>query len=177
MKLAWRDELVAKIKDFTAMEATGTLPRASHRHPAYANTTKGPFDPTLPLLRKETVASTAFVKFEPSTERGGASVAKVSAELFEKVNRLPAPRPEVQGAAEGSVNRTADVLKEKLTFKPRIDSEFSTSVVSDSGVKKGSDTNTKKHAAQVATPTPTSLSDEFDLRVPAEQATNPALKM
>ena len=110
-KAAWRDALQAKLRELTASEAQGTLPRATLRHPAYgasgangqasgasgaggasgasgasgaggAGVVRGPCDPTLPLPRRHTVASTAFDKVRsrppPSTQAFSSIIRPMS---------------------------------------------------------------------------------------------------
>lgn len=116
-KLAWRNEVQAKLRQMTAAEAAGSLPRSSARHQAYAAMAVGPFDPTLPLTRKAAVASTAFSKSELPTETVGGVVGRATALLADS-GWVP-PTQSIEGAAPGAVSLTAHRLKDRLVFHPR----------------------------------------------------------
>lgn len=144
-KMAWRSDVQAKLLQMTTAEAAGTLPRSSVRHQAYAGMPVGPFDASLPLVRKEAVASTAFSKVELPAETGGGVVSRTAAALLADSGWVT-PARFVEGAAEGAVARTVDVLKDRLVFSSSAVSPlvFQTPDVASESPSVGSEKRSRK---------------------------------
>ena len=120
-KAAWRDGVQAKLKELTASEARGTLPRSLARHPAYGGLAVGALDPSAPLPRKAAVASGAYGKAEVPLETGGLKV-RVAALLDAaapkpKPTDAAAPGADAAGPKSGDVARAAAALGGRLTLR------------------------------------------------------------
>ncbi len=66
-KAQWRSFFSTKLRELTEKEAQGKLTRNELRAPAWKGLTEGPYDPRIPLKRKDLQKSTAFNPTEKPT--------------------------------------------------------------------------------------------------------------